>query len=147
RILGLVLRRGGDMGQGVAIALERLLEIGAVVLLEGSEDLVELDRRARLRGGDRVAAREVRRLWAPRPQVEEEVALQEETGTNRDRGVLVDRLALVVDREGDIGHVALARDAHDLPDGNAGDAKRGVRLERRRVLECGVELVAAARER
>ena len=54
-------------------------------------------------------------LGLPGLQVEEEVALEEQPRADRDLGVVVDRLALVVDGEGDLGGVAVALDAVTLP--------------------------------
>ena len=107
-ILGDVLGRGRLVGERRAEPGERPLQALARRRLERREDLVDLDRRRRLGDRDRAAVGELRRARAARIEVEEEVALEEEARADLDRRVLVDRLALVVDGEGDLDGVALA---------------------------------------
>ena len=107
---GLALDVGvlGDVGGGGRLVgerrtepLQRLLKPLAIGLLERGQDLVDLHCRSRLADRDRVAVAELGRARAARGQVEEEVALEEQPRADLDRRVLMDRLTLVVDGEGD----------------------------------------------
>jgi hypothetical protein len=57
-------------------------------------------------------------------QIQEQVALEEEPRAHLDGRVGVHGLALVVDRERDLCHLALGLDARDLADVDARDPHR-----------------------
>ena len=76
------------------------------------------------------AVLELWRARAARPQVEEEVALEEEPRPDIDLGVRVDRLALLVNREGHLGGVAGRLHLGDLTDVHAfaGSDRQGMAI-------------------
>ena len=147
RVLVGVLARLGLAADRVAVAHEQLLEVLARARVEGPEDLVDLDRRRGLRGGDREAVIRHLGLWRPRTQVEEQVALEEDARPHLHLRVLVDREGVLVElhRHDDRGGAVAGRlDPRDLPDVHAGDAHNLVALDRRRVREGRLELEGRA---
>ena len=158
RILRGVIGGAGLVVQGLAVALEQLLQVGPVGRLQRREDLVELDRGRGLGDGDRVAVRQAVGARAAGADIEEEVALQEDARPDLHLRVAVHRLPVVVDGEGHLrvvagavaGEPALADALHalDLADVDAGDPDRRVLADVGRVLEDGVQLeVALERDR
>src|SRR5207342_533545 len=79
-------------------------------------------------------------------EVDEEVALEEDSGSDRGEGVVVNRLAFAFDREGDGGGVAVAFGRDHAADVDAGDPYRRVGGDIDPVAEGRVELVAVAGE-
>jgi hypothetical protein len=151
RVLVEVLGRARLVAQGAAELADHRLEVGARVGLERGEHLVDLHRARGLRQRQGVARLELGCARAPRLELHEEVALEEDARADLQLGVLVDRETRVVDLHRDHRRarvLALERlDALDLAHLNAGDPYRGARLDVRRVLEHGLQLVLSADER
>jgi len=129
--------------EGDAELLEQELEVAPRVRLQRGEDLIELHGRRCLGGADHVAVAELRSRRRPGLDVEEEVALEEDARADLDRGVLVNRLAHVVDAHRDPDAlVARAQrlDLGDLADVDAADADEGALAQVVRGLEVGLDL-------
>ncbi len=147
RILGGVLGRGRRLVEGIPVAGEGSLEARPGVLLQRGEDLIDLHRGGGLRHRDGGPARQVRSARASGLHVEEEVALQKQPRPDDDRGVPVDRQPLVGHREGHVRLVAVGLDRGHLAHVHPGDADGRRWLQRGRVFERRVQLVALAGER
>ena len=140
-----VLGRGGLAVERVAVALEQLLQVLAGGGLERAQHLVELHRRRGLGLADRAAVGQVGRAGGAGPDVHEEVALQEDPRADLQPRVAVDRQALLLDLHRDLGQrgvVAQRLDLRDLAHVHARDPHRRVQLQRGRVLEHRLHLVA-----
>ncbi len=101
RLPRLVERLGASVRETFAERGQQQLQVRARVRLKRRQDLVELHRRRGLRDRERVALVDDRRAGAARLQVDEEVALQEDPRPHLERGVLVDRKRVVIERERD----------------------------------------------
>src|SRR5918994_6288398 len=146
-ILSLVLLGGRRAIEPRSEALEELAQVLAVGLLQRRQDLVELHRGRRLSGWGHAAVGQLRRAWAARGGGEEVVALEEQPRPDLDRGVGVQREAPLVDREGDLGQVAVRLDRRDLAHVDPRDSNGSGLAKRHRVLEHGPRLVSGAGER
>ena len=137
----LVERLRSAVGESLPQARKQQLEVVARVLLERREDLVQLNRRCRLRDRDRVPLVGGRRRRAARLQVDEEVALEEDARPHLDRRVLVDRQRVVFECERDDRGAALtALDLLHLADLDARDPHRRARPELGRLLHDRAQL-------
>jgi hypothetical protein len=107
--------------QAVHEAREVLARAGS----QRRQDLVELDRRRGLRERDRAALGEDRRGGRAGPQVDEEVALEEQPRAHLERGVAVQRQPGLLDRHRhDRRRAGPALDLLDLADLDARDPHR-----------------------
>jgi hypothetical protein len=132
--------------QRAAVADQQLAEIVALRLAQRVENLVELHRGRRVRDRDVVSGIELGRAGAARIEVDEEVALEEDAGPDGREGVLANRSALVLDREGDLRRVALRLDLEHLADVDAGNADRRLVADLHAVLERRGQRVAVTSE-
>ena len=164
-LVGVVERLGGGLAArrrvGVAVVgrarlgveplgepVEQVAQVLARVALQRGQHLVELDRRGGPRDLDRVAVVELRRRRRAGPQVDEEVALEEDARADLGRRVLVDRQPGVLDlhRHERLVGALLGLDRLDLADVDAGDPHGRVDAQRVGGLEDGVD-AEAVRER
>jgi hypothetical protein len=110
------------MRERAARLLDERPQAVARVVVERAEHLVELHRRGGVRQRDRASVAQLRSRRRARPQVDVEVALQEQVRADLQRRVAMDRPALVVDRHlDDRGRPRPGLDLRDLADVDARD--------------------------
>ena len=127
-------------------ALDQALEVLAGGLVEGVEDLVEVDRGGGRLLLDRAAVGDRRLACAREPEVDVAVGDAGQGGlADRREGALAQRRVVVVDAEGQLG-LAVGRDADvlDLARRHAGDLDEVAAHELRGVLEARLDLVLLA---
>ena len=130
--------RGALAVERLRVLVEEGLEVLAGVGLERRQHLAEVDRRGRLRGGDRVVVvLQLGRRRRAGTEVDEGVALEEDARADLERRVAVDRQALVGDLHLDEAALAALErlDLRHLADVDAGDAHGRARLDVAGVLE------------
>ena len=129
-----VLRRRRRLRERAAVDPQHVLELGPGVGLKRGQDLVELDRGGRLSDADCGAVVNRGAVRRAGPQVDEEVALEEDPRADLHGGVPVDRQRLVLElhRHHGVVGVLVARDPGHLADVDAGDPHRRVLADRDR---------------